>query len=187
MSWCVPIGSGLPGSLETPARHLLRTPDSAGAHSRGRWFAATCGVKYLLTTHGSPCSDTRFTNRVKLVFADSPESRSSVVMGVDRWVRAPRGAKSWQVRQAGLRTARRPAGRGHAARERGRTEEPEGENDPHDQVRPQEAHPGEILRERRRSRGRKSRRPPGLAGMLRQDRPTGRAQRVTPSDYLEPS
>jgi hypothetical protein len=67
-------------------------------------------------------------------------------------------------RGGGLRTARRPARRRHADREHGRTDEPEGEDDPQDQVCPQQPHLGQILRGSRQKPGRKSRRPgpPGL-------------------------
>jgi len=67
-------------------------------------------------------------------------------------------------------------------REHGRRDKPEGEDDHHDQVRPQETHLGKILGDMRRNSGRKSRRLGALMGVLRQDRFTGRqTQRAAPS------
>ena len=60
------------------------------------------------------------------------------------------------MRVVGFRAVRRPAGR-HSNRERGRTDEPEGEDDHHCQVRPQKAHLRKILREWHRKCDRESR------------------------------
>jgi hypothetical protein len=66
-------------------------------------------------------------------------------------------AKLWQARPVAFRPVRRPAGRWQSNRERGRTDEPEGEDDHDCQVRPQEAHLGKIFRRWRQKHGRKNR------------------------------
>jgi hypothetical protein len=72
-------------------------------------------------------------------------------MGVDRWMRVR------QARQGGLRTRRQPD------RERGRTDEPEGEENPDDQVRPQQPHLADSHGVAPQTWQKKSNRVPGAA------------------------
>lgn len=81
--------------------------------------------------------------------------------------RSPHATVSSTARSSGsvpgLRTARCLAGRRHSDCERGCTHEPEGEDDHHDQVGPQETHLGKIFREWPQERGRKNRDDPAVS------------------------
>jgi hypothetical protein len=81
---------------------------------------------------------------------------------------------SWRRKGFAPRGAWR--GVGMPSMKHGRTDEPEGEDDPQDEVRPQQPHLGHILRGSRRNPGRKSR-GPARACWNAASRPPGRRAR----------